>query len=209
MSMLSVLLLIILLKTTDTGAITITKYATVQTTHLQTIISTKFYTTTSILYHSTTGTLTESAITRPTSLDTSFQTEILSKHNELRTSHGVAGLNWSSTLYEEAQKIADNYVCDGELEHSDLPFGENLALGYNTSNAVMAWYNEYVNYNYTAGIFSENTGHFTQLVWKNTTELGCAYVICGQYYGQYTVCEYKAPGNVLGHFTENVLPLIT
>lgn len=63
--------------------------------------------------------------------------------------------------------------------------------------------------------FTEETGHFTQLVWKATRQVGCAAVDCGyskdgdrgakdasgryRYaQGWYVVCEYMPPGNVMG-----------
>jgi hypothetical protein len=63
----------------------------------------------------------------------------------------------------------------------DGPYGENLAFGFpNASSAVEAWGDEreYYNFDKPTG-FSEKTGHFTQLVWKSTTEVGCAAIDCG------------------------------
>lgn len=66
------------------------------------------------------------------------------------------------------------------------------------------------NFNKPTG-FSEETGHFTQLVWKGTREVGCAAVDCGltdpdgdgekkwsRAQGWYVVCEYMPGGNVVG-----------
>lgn len=59
--------------------------------------------------------------------------------------------------------------------------------------------------------FSEETGHFTQLVWQSTTSVGCGAVLCdndatGGVHGWYLVCEYYPPGNVIGEFRGNVDP---
>lgn len=50
--------------------------------------------------------------------------------------------------------------------------------------------------------YSSQTGHFTQIVWKGSNQLGCAAVTCpdGKIftgYGPtlYLVCEYAPPGN--------------
>jgi hypothetical protein len=70
-------------------------------------------------------------------------------------------------------------------------------------------YDEGKHYNYNNPGFTHETGHFTQLVWKSTTSVGCAR--CGgrgaQWYETYVVCDYKPPGNVVSgnQFRENVL----
>lgn len=60
-------------------------------------------------------------------------------------------------------------------------YGENLAYGYgNVSAAVIAWGEERNMYNFGKPTgFTEETGHFTQLVWKSTTQVGCAAFNCG------------------------------
>ena len=95
--------------------------------------------------------------------------------------------------------------------------GENLATGYaNVTAAVDAWGNERADYSFkgTETGFSEQTGHFTQLVWKSTNSVGCAAVNCSASNtgditnGYYLVCEYYPAGNIVGQnnqwFQENV-----
>ncbi|OCK74704.1 PR-1-like protein, partial [Lepidopterella palustris CBS 459.81] len=94
------------------------------------------------------------------------------------------------------------------------PNGENLASGFpNASASIAAWDNESSLYNFASPKFSHETGHFTQLVWKATTTIGCSHTFCnsrpvsgeGQSApGWYVVCEYYPPGNVEGEFGENV-----
>ncbi|KAK6495946.1 hypothetical protein TWF481_002991 [Arthrobotrys musiformis] len=54
--------------------------------------------------------------------------------------------------------------------------------------------------------FAASTSHFTQVIWKGTSELGCYNRKCGG--GQYLMCGYKASGNIVGdngkYFSENV-----
>jgi uncharacterized protein YkwD len=72
------------------------------------------------------------------------------------------------------------------------PYGENLAAGYTTDEAIEAWYAEGASYNYAAGLFSEATGHFTQLVWASATQVGCGIATCGTSTtpGDMLTCEY-------------------
>jgi hypothetical protein len=96
------------------------------------------------------------------------------------------------------------------------PTGENLAAGYaNASAAVDAWGLEREHYDWNQPGFSEATGHFTQVVWSNTTTVGCGRKACngdGGTPGYYVVCEYYPPGNVEGDnnqfFVDNVKRLV-
>lgn len=85
--------------------------------------------------------------------------------------------------------------------------GQNIAYGYPSMKAVVdAWYNEVSNYNYKTGNAKGNgmIGHFTQVVWKGTTHVGCAATKCPNLGGTYYVCDYSPPGNYIGDYTNNV-----
>lgn len=154
----------------------------------------------------TTTTTTTATTTVPT-VSTSFPEIMLSEHNKLRSLHGSQSLTWNETLVEYAQAYSNAYNCSGILTHSGGHYGENLAIGYTPINAVDAWYNESTTYNYS----KQNTvyNHFTQLVWNNTSNLGCAYKYCNEVWGTYIICSYYPQGNVIGEETENVFPLLT
>jgi len=83
-------------------------------------------------------------------------------------------------------------------------------MGYqNLTAAIEAWGNERDMYNYGKPGFSEGTGHFTQLVWKSTSSVGCERVDCpktSDAKGWIVVCQYWPPGNVVGGnlFQDNV-----
>jgi hypothetical protein len=69
--------------------------------------------------------------------------------------------------------------------------GENLAAGYaNASASVDAWGLEREEYNWNKPGFSEATGHFTQLVWSNTTSVGCGRTSCAGENRKLCLLEY-------------------
>lgn len=99
--------------------------------------------------------------------------------------------------------------CTDSSQHG--PNGENLAESYpNTTAAIEAWGNERSKYDFDRPTgFSNSTGHFTQLVWKDTKSVGCARKECGNgdkdgAHGWLVVCEYWPPGNVDGKYKSEV-----
>lgn len=129
-------------------------------------------------------------------------------HNKYRADHGVGELSWDVDAYNYAKKYADSYDCSGTLTHTHGEFGENLAAGFQTGTAALhAWYIEGESYDYSA---ANSYDHFTQVVWKGTTKLGCAYKDCSsQGWAKYVICEYDPAGNVIGYNKANVLPLVS
>lgn len=128
-------------------------------------------------------------------------------------------MTWNDVLATfAANYAANNFSCDNvQLIHLGGPYGENLAAGYVGGEApVDAWYDEISMYNYSNPGFSEETGHFTQLIWNSSVELGCAIVTCDNAWRQYTICEYSPMGNIVGTtaartrelFSEHVWPLL-
>ncbi|RDB29251.1 Protein PRY1 [Hypsizygus marmoreus] len=133
----------------------------------------------------------------------------LSSHNSVRANHGAAPLTWSDDLAAKAQQWANGCV----FEHSGGSlgsFGENLAAGtssvFNIQAAVKSWTDEVKDYNAA----NPNPSHFTQVVWKATTQVGCAIQSCDGIFdasfgkAKYFVCEYSPAGNIIGRFAENV-----
>ena len=51
------------------------------------------------------------------------------------------------------------------------------------------------------------TGHFTQVVWVNSTELGMGHAK-SQSGSVYTVARYAPAGNFMGQFADNVPNLV-
>ena len=67
-----------------------------------------------------------------------------------------------------------------------------------------SWYDEINKYNFNSKKFIKGTGHFTQIVWKNSKEVGfgIAQAADGSYF---CVANYYPCGNFLGEFEDNVL----
>ncbi|CAE6447762.1 unnamed protein product [Rhizoctonia solani] len=131
----------------------------------------------------------------------------LKGHNDIRAQHDASSLTWATDLAAAAAKWAENCV----WEHSQGQvgeFGENLAAGTSlgAAAAVKMWTDEASEYDPANPQYS----HFTQVVWKATTEVGCAVRTCNNLFSgnsgavNFHVCEYRAPGNVIGQFAKNV-----
>ncbi|KAJ7293291.1 CAP domain-containing protein [Mycena rebaudengoi] len=131
----------------------------------------------------------------------------LKGHNTIRAQHGAKPLVWDNGAAAKAQEWANK--CTNEHSGGTLgPLGENLAAGtgsFSIAEAVKAWTDESSEYNPRNPQFS----HFTQVVWKATTKVGCAVATCNGIFegfgaAQYYVCEYSEQGNVQGEFDQNV-----
>ena len=187
------------------------------TTQQTTTSSTEAPSTPTTLSTSTSGTSTSSTSTSGSTASSGFEADILNAHNEKRALHGIQSLAWNDTLAKYAADYASStFSCNNvKLVHSNGPHGENLAAGYSGGyKPVDAWYDEIKQYDFSNPGFNEATGHFTQLVWKSTSQVGCAKVTCDNSWSQYTICEYSnTRGNVVGtdsktgksYFSENVL----
>lgn len=139
------------------------------------------------------------------SADDTFSSIMLTTHNKLREMHNAQELSWNDTLYQYAHDYASRYSCSGKLVHSGGPYGENLALGYTLNGSVNAWYSEGETYDYQTHNLWD---HFTQVVWNDTSQLGCAYKYCNSVWGKYIICSYYPPGNIVGGNQQNVFSLL-
>lgn len=152
-----------------------------------------------------------------------FQNHAVSEHNTYRATHHSPPLTSSSSLNSIAQSYAQKLLTTGVFIHSSDSerngAGENLYYTFSqfpldpadlAKRAVGAWYEEVADYDYSNPRFDVDTGHFTQVVWKSTTQLGCGVAqgpktIAGRTgTANYVVCHYAPDGNN-GDFPSNVL----
>uniref|UniRef100_F7C095 GLI pathogenesis-related 2 n=1 Tax=Xenopus tropicalis TaxID=8364 RepID=F7C095_XENTR len=144
----------------------------------------------------------------------SFEQEALDAHNKYRRQHGAPQLQLSRELCDSSQKWADHLLSINALQHSNTANGENLWYKWNSSmrdasgaEVVETWYNEIKDYSFGRPGFQSNTGHFTQVVWKDSREVGVAKAVDGK--GMViAVAQYSPAGNITnpGYFQKNVLP---
>jgi uncharacterized protein YkwD len=134
---------------------------------------------------------------------------LLDEHNRYRAQHCARPLAWSAKLAASALAWAKHLRQHGcAFEHSNTQYGENLAAGttgaMSAADVVAMWYREVADYDFRAATFSPDSGHFTQLVWAGTAQVGCGQVSCKGM--DIWVCQYDPPGNVIGDFARNVSP---
>ncbi|HEY1614116.1 MAG TPA: CAP domain-containing protein [Rhizomicrobium sp.] len=136
------------------------------------------------------------------------QSDLLAAQNVYRTALGEPPLAWSDTLAAGAQEWAVHLATEAHaLVHSGVPgTGENLALysggRASLSQLVQLWGAEkpaFVNAKFPDISRTGNwmsTAHYSQIVWRNTTSVGCGLASGGG--KDYLVCRYTPAGNVAG-----------
>lgn len=132
---------------------------------------------------------------------------ITAAHNVVRADVGVAGMVWNSALAD----LATGFIADCVFGHSSSGERSNVAgfeyIGENLyssggfqptgQDVTDAWASEKADYNYENNSCSgQACGHYTQIVWRDSTDLGCAMKQCGN--GYIVSCEYGPGGNFIG-----------
>lgn len=143
-------------------------------------------------------------------------TRMLAAHNAARAAVGSAPLVWNDALAGDARDWAVHLAKTGTFEHASRPAGktaqsENLWTGtasaYSYEEMIAAWVDE--KRFYRRGVFPDvsttgkwqDVGHYTQLIWHGTTDVGCAIATAG---GEDTlVCRYSPTGNWVGQSAEH------
>lgn len=141
-----------------------------------------------------------------------FEIELLEGHNKCRGKHGVKPLQLDKKLCEYSQKWADKLARLDVLEHSGShQYGENLYCAWNSDPswrlkgevAVDSWYSEVTQHKYGRKARNPETGHFTQVIWKNSEDLGIG-LAKSKSGKMIVVCNYSPAGNFIGQYKENV-----
>jgi pathogenesis-related protein 1 len=135
---------------------------------------------------------------------------MVAAHNRWRGEVGVPGLKWSEKLEGIAQQWADHLAASNcTTEHSGpgeniykagamaWPDGRREVWAVTSQQVVDFWGNESNQWDNATGRCSGVCGHYTQVVWKGSTEVGCGMAVCGNK-AQIWVCNYSPAGNVVG-----------
>lgn len=129
--------------------------------------------------------------------------------NVLRAKHNAPPLQYNTSLAKSSNEWAYYLSSITSLVHSSGFIGENLGLiqfnSNSTINIINLWYNEKIKYDYSNPGFTYETGHFTQLIWKNTKSVGFGISLDVNTNYMYMVMQFYPPGNIQGDFANNVL----
>ena len=151
--------------------------------------------------------------------------EMTGLHNETRAVQGQSPLKWSDTLAAYATQwvnhLAETQNCkmihrpNKENSQFQQKYGENLfwssaskteggeisLLNFTAKDVFTAWVIEedYYNYQTNECEFEKDCGHYTQIVWHETKEVGCGIAICADK-SQIWACNYSPRGNYLGEW---------
>ena len=146
------------------------------------------------------------------------ETAIVDEFNKYRAHHGACPLKYKAAVGDWVKSTAGfASTCGGIMKHNHDPgYGETIATVFSMKGlnvfdpgeAANHWYchEEGCYTNYESNDFVSGLGHFTQTVWRGTTEVGCA--MCQKPQGPgvlvYVFCGFTAPGNVGHQFVANV-----
>jgi len=148
-----------------------------------------------------------------------IRADILDNHNYHRKRHQVDELTRNKEIETIAQSYSHYLASIDTVKYSkNNKYGENIYfinLNKDINNigqkASQNWYQEIFNYDFTNhnhnNINTPEIRHFTQLIWKETKQIGCG-ASCNKNNNCFIVCNYYPPGNNLDEFKSNVFPLL-
>lgn len=127
--------------------------------------------------------------------------ELVLAHNQWRSRVGVGSLQWSAELAAYAQEWANQLLANGRFGHRESgAYGENIFMArgrqWPAGEVVNRWASEVRNYNHASNSCQGVCGHYTQIVWRGTTQVGCGVARSADQ--EIWVCNYNPPGNFVG-----------
>ncbi|XP_033760165.1 cysteine-rich venom protein ophanin-like isoform X2 [Pecten maximus] len=133
------------------------------------------------------------------------KTFIVDHHNGYRrdvspTATNMRTMSWDDEVAMIAQKWAENCQFGHDDSYSRyipgrFTVGQNIAIGQTSwTNAMDAWHSEVSAFTLGGSNVFSNVGHYTQIVWAETSKLGCGFAICSG--SRFYVCNYSPAGNL-------------
>ena len=141
----------------------------------------------------------------------SYKINMLKLHNDKRKNHNSPELKLNEDLNIIASDYAESLVNKNAKnilnKYKGEIVGENIIISESRKPEVILnkVFNEEKNYNYNENKFSKNSGHFTQMIWKSTTDIGFGFWDDKENNKYYNVILYYPAGNILGKFKQNVI----
>ena len=136
--------------------------------------------------------------------------EVLEIHNKKREKHKCSSLKINddlNKLAKECVRIISKGNTFSQNYYQGVFLGENIYIVkgrmFCAQDMCDAWYEEIKKYDKSLNEYQKNTSHFTQMVWKETKEIGFAYRRVKNVI--YAVVYYYPPGNTSGEYKDNVL----
>jgi hypothetical protein len=110
-------------------------------------------------------------------------------------------LRWSTQLESHAREWAATLLRENRLDHRPRPiYGENT---FDIENAaatprlvVQSWATEAKDYDLRRAVCRTRCGHYTQMIWSDTREVGCG--VARSRSREVWICNYNPPGNIAG-----------
>ncbi|KAI0203270.1 CAP domain-containing protein [Astrocystis sublimbata] len=161
----------------------------------------------------------------------SMQSAALYHHNIHRSNHSSPAMSWNEEIATYAGTTAGTCVFAHDMDQGKGGYGQNIALWGVSSGAeklgaagavkmatTNMWYDGEFN-SFLPDYYGKATpdmgnfeawGHLSQLVWADSTTVGCAVQFCpkGTAYDNldawFTVCNYHPAGNVGGYYAKNI-----
>ncbi|PWZ15818.1 Pathogenesis-related protein 1 [Zea mays] len=141
----------------------------------------------------------------PCAAQKSVEDDVVDLHNAARADVGVKSVSWNDSLATYAESYAETRQDDCQLKFSDGPYGENLFWGaagtnWTAADVVGLWVAQKQYYDHASNTCAagKKCGAYTQVVWRGTTSIGCAAVVCSNEGGVFAICSYNPPGNLDG-----------
>lgn len=154
-----------------------------------------------------------------------YKQAVLYNHNIHRSNHSASSVDWHSDLWKSAKILAQRcvYEHDTDIMSNVTKYGQNIGYGVQKADVgqmiTNLMYNDEIEYypqpygeaSPSMDLF-DKWGHFSQIVWKGTTHVGCYTQPCENLGNvdssgtvPFTVCNYSPPGNYDGEYGDNVL----